>query len=436
MLLLFSLKHWQFPFSMSAFYFAQIYCGVQLEFTSNILIPIINSFSLLFAVFLENIHLILTKDTFDIHHQIKRQNFTKSSKIFRIESDILKKKKISYASYALLGIISSFEIGLMYEFAFLQTYGFSSSQSLLSIIVIWSASKFFSKNKLYSHQILSLCLIALDIIVFYCLDFNNLTFSIELIFKTYIRFFVFFFVYIIASPVKELLEHHMMIIDYISPFRLLFFEGASSLFLFMLYFGIINFVPCKNATGGFFNDLCYFSQWGIFKKDFVDTFSYISKFTAYAWGYIIFGFFMQSFRIQTNKQLSPSHRYMAEMVFSFYWFIHDLFAYYIKYSDYTAYFIFIHFFNAFILVIACLIFNEYVIINLCGLNTNTYIEKNNRAIKEININLKETLQINEYEYEYENDSHDNSDNYNEKENNYGKEEVDSVNLNQLIKTMN
>lgn len=373
----FSFKFVHFPFLMSIFYFAQLLFGIKLRIKSKLIIPFINSFSLLLAILLEDISIY-----FEINYtktkRITSHELENYSLFSFIQNNTLISKRLTFSKYLLIALLSSFENGFFFYFAYLQTYGLSAVISLLGLILTWIESWVLFRKKFHRHQLFSLIIIAVISSIYYPLDYLNFNHIVTHYFKNYLNFFIFLILFLVSSTMKEVYEHSLMINNFISPLVLLFIEGAGSMIIYIIYVICIQWVPYDSKASDFFSSICNDSQWKLLYNDLMTIFGYQSIAILYGWLYIILSFAMNYMRIQTNKRLSPTHRYMAEMVFALYWFIYDFFNLYIQ-GRYLVKMIIIRFLNSVFLIISVFIFNGYLIINICELGIDTFTEIDRRS---------------------------------------------------------
>lgn len=193
---------------------------------------------------------------------------------------------------------------------------------------------------------------------------------------------------VLSISTREAIEKYLMDILYISSAFLLLFEGLISLALFIIFFIIMQLIPCSpNQNPKVFEELCFNAKWELLKKNFMFLFNFSSIETLYIWGFVLFNYAMNHFRIYTNEKLTPTHRYVSEILLIFYWFIYNCSKDIIKNETHISKYMGVVI-DSFILILACSIYNEFIIVHICNLQADTRQGIEKRGRMDISITTK------------------------------------------------
>ena len=249
-----------------------------------------------------------------------------------------------------------------------------NSSLIVSIIAIIIFSKIMLHDSFYRHHcfsfsIIILCFLALsavDIIQICNDDSKNKLFA---------------FIYLVIKIVKVLLyslEHVLakviFLYYFISPYTLLLFKSIIHFFYLVIFSIPFIFIKIKEKGG---EGKTIFSKMEILFDD--------KKFIFIVVGYTINSFFYNILDLQIINVFSPNHFVIAKVFENFGIFIINLlingesenYSFIIKSVMYA------------LLIFASLIFNEYLVINICGLAKNTKIFLAYEAEKEKNDKLSD-----------------------------------------------
>ena len=247
---------------------------------------------------------------------------------------------------------------------------FSVSKSLemrlKSIIICVSGafSFFVLEIPIFKHQILSIIIILICLLV---------TISTEMVefYRDHnkskgLRYIIFIiFLFIINQTFTsgcDIIEKYLLEYDFINPFKLLMLEGAIGMFFCLLF--TIHQDP--------------FEQLKIIRKENPEYIPYLII--------CIFIFFLFScgrniYRIISNKLYSPTSKALFDYIFVPFFIIN----YFLLDNDFTIngkriyYCFIINLIMSFIIVICCLIYNEFIVLFFCNLEYNTHYEVSKRA---------------------------------------------------------
>lgn len=110
---------------------------------------------------------------------------------------------------------------------------------------------------------------------------------------------------------------------YLSSSLILLYEGVYALLVFIVYLIIVQFIPCKSKKN-FISEICKTSKWSMMKNDIINCFGYFSIKSLFVWFYIISVYCGSYFRVETIRMLTPTHRFVGEMIFQIYWFVYNV----------------------------------------------------------------------------------------------------------------
>lgn len=212
----------------------------------------------------------------------------------------------------------------------------------------------------------------IDIAIYYSIRFLEIFQEISTKYEPSYGFILLTLAYIIPTSIREVLEKYIMQTYYLTSSIILLIEGIFVLIVFLLYFGIVQLIPCSNLNP-LFKNICDLSQWVIVKEDFLMNFTYSNISTLFAWAYIISVYLASLFRVETINKLTPTHRFVGEMLFQFYWFIYNISIVHIINL------VWLESTQVILLLFATFVFNEFIIIYLCNLDYNTRMEIAKRA---------------------------------------------------------
>ncbi len=233
---------------------------------------------------------------------------------------------------------------------------------LKSIIICVSGafSFFVLKIPIFKHQILSI------IIIISCLLLTILTEIIEYSQTERLYYIIFeIFLLIINQTFTsgfDVIEKYLLEYDFINPFKLLMLEGIIGIF-FCLLFSI-------------YQDP--FDQIKIVKDEHSGN---LTVLIIYLIIYFLSSCGRNIYRIVTNKLYSPTSKALFDYIFVPFFIIN----YFLLDNDFTIngkriyYCFIINLIMSFIIVICCLIYNEFIVLFFCNLEYNTHYEVSKRA---------------------------------------------------------
>lgn len=394
----FSFKHWQYPFVLSFLTFFQIclgFCLIRSFKTRNgMIVSMLNSLSSILLIILELISYLLTHRDKKVIllDQTRRSKYIATTHLFFPIVEVPEKRMNSLLIFSLtiLALQSIFPNMFIMICIYNTLTFFTNLYIFFGIIFTWAISYFLMKGKLYKHQYISLSIILLDLIAYFIVMFEDIGSMIDDLYINIGLFILFFLLYTVPSATRESIEKYVMQIHFMSPFLLLFTEGVISIILLILISLSIPESLCDQlylSEAFFYSDICYSSRW----KTVIKEIKLFFKLKTVPWllliGYIVIALLTNFTRIQTNKKLSPTHRYISDMFCSFYYIllvrVYDTFKFdfnftWINSSRYiTTELIQLPF-----IIIACLVYNENIIIRKWAMDTDTSSNITIRAIQE------------------------------------------------------
>ena len=245
------------------------------------------------------------------------------------------------------------------------------------LIVISSLiCRFTLKIKIFKHQIVSVSIIGICLLILIISEFLFQTFDMILNIKNLFFAILFSILSHFFIAFNNTIEKYMIDINFFNPFKFLFMQGVIGL-IFITIFSIFEepISELKNIYIG--------NSTGMFTL-----FIFLLLF------YTIFGMFKNIYRMVTIMFFSPMNKHLSDIIINPIYIIY----YFAVGEDFVNnkgknYFYF--FLNLILLILFDffgLIYNEFLIINCCGLDYNTYNSISFRAYE-----LEEMEKINESE---------------------------------------
>ena len=239
-------------------------------------------------------------------------------------------------------------------------------------IIISSLLCYFTlRLNIYRHQKLSLIVISILLVIIITFEFI-ITSSWE-----YKLLSIIFAILSCSSRAfLDVTEKYLFEYDYINILAMLIYEGLIGVFFFIIYF-IAN-KEYQNQGKNIIKDMSYF-DWKLV--------TFILLIILYT---IISGF-RNAYRVTTNKFYSPMSRALFESTLDPFLFIYNFFTFK-TYEESRVKWFFFSFILFSLLLIAffSLIYNDFLVLNCCGLDYNTYSGINSR-LGDDNIERKDTV---------------------------------------------
>ncbi len=226
------------------------------------------------------------------------------------------------------------------------------------LIVISSLMYRFTLQKpILKHQIFSVIIISICILILIISEFLFQKFDIILTIKNLFLAVLFSIIGHCSVALNNTIEKYIIDIDLISPYRVLFMQGIIG-FIFIIIYS--NFEDSFSELKIIFNHN---------SAGMLTLFIFLLLF------YTIFGMFKNIYRMTTIMWFSPMNKHLADIIINpiyiiYYFSVGEDFVNNKKEKNYFYFFL-----NLILLVIfdICgLIFNEFLVINCCGLEYNTY----------------------------------------------------------------
>ena len=217
--------------------------------------------------------------------------------------------------------------------------------------------KFTLRIPILKHQILSLIIIGICLVILIISESFFQKFDIFISTKNFIFAILFSILSHGSIALNNTIEKYIIDIDLISPFKVLFMQGILGVIIIIIYsifnepFSELKKIHDVNSSGMFI------------------LFIFLLLF------YTIFGMFKNIYRMTTIMLFSPMNKHLADFIINPLYIIY----YFVVKNDFMItenkgnYFYF--FTNLILLIIfdICgLIYNEFLVINCCGLERNTY----------------------------------------------------------------
>ena len=280
------------------------------------------------------------------------------------------KKREKFLKLSFISILYFSTYTFFYYTNFITTTNFYGNISMVTELFYFSLlDRIILGNKIYSHHFFSMILITISIIGLYILliikfiENNEWDAWRDFIFPTILNFIVYFFFCFYLIKSKSYIDKY-----FISPYEIIIFLGIFCLILLLIFEPITFFIPCDNPV------MCYEGHFA----GIISGFKLIKcgKDILLCCFWIIF-LFMTCYGLWlTVAYLSPTHFLTSDSIITF-----EL---NILLDCYNPYFILMNnplfYIFSIITIFGCLIYNEIIIIQICGLNFNTRNEIINRQI--------------------------------------------------------
>ena len=299
---------------------------------------------------------------------IREKKFTKAGKITGLKLVRPKRKRIQVDShkkiFVLIFVASYLDfVGtLVRKFYVVENKSLENKLRSFQIIVSAILCYFTIKIKMYRHNVFSLILISLSSIIIIIIEIiDEQGIKAQLMMDLGLTFFSGF-----GRAFLDTIEKHLFEFDYMSPFKILMFEGFINCCLTLVLF-IFSGLP-KGELFSLYNREDKEENWPFLLLIF------------FLLLYFILSGFKNIYRVITIKIYSPMTRALAETVVDPLIILYDLFegndAKNIKWT----YYLIINFFCLIIIVFCSLVYNDFIILYCFGLEENTYSEIRKRSI--------------------------------------------------------
>ena len=239
-------------------------------------------------------------------------------------------------------------------------------------IIISSLLCFFTlRLNIYKHQKLSLIVISVLLVVIISLEF-----VITSSWKNKIASMVFCIISCLSRAFLDVTEKYLFDYDYINILFMLIYEGLIGLFLFIIYFIV-------NKT--------YQEQGKNILEDMSKSNWQLATFILLILAYTVISGFRNAYRVTTNKFYSPMSRALFESTLDPFVFIYNFFTIHKYEENYVKWIYFsVVLFSLLVIAFFSLIYNDFLVLNCCGLAYNTYSGINSR-LGDDNIERKDTI---------------------------------------------
>jgi hypothetical protein len=221
---------------------------------------------------------------------------------------------------------------------------------------------FTIKTNLYKHHIVSLIIITLNLLLIFCLELY-----IQIKKKIYLnKVFLYLLVHITINLCRvfpDIIEYFLIEINHVNPFKILAIKNAIEIFL-------ISFFYIFDRTR---NEIAYLFNLNI-KNIIICVFLLVF--------YFILSGITNIYKIFTIIQYSPMTRALFDNILGIFYFIYDSIKEDSKEKKINTYYFWINIVLQLIIVFFNLIYNEFLVLYICNMNINTYIEISKRG-KEI-----------------------------------------------------
>lgn len=225
----------------------------------------------------------------------------------------------------------------------------------IQLIFVCLLCYYFLKDDLYCHHLVSIIIICLSVIIITYTSFQSIEWYLIIYFGSFLCF-----------SIKQIIEKDLMR-KYLTPYKILFFEGSIGLIASCIMLSIFSNIKCPEF-------ITYCTQ--KYFDDPVQLFKNIN----YKGIFFLFGIDLLSISginiciFQINYTYSPTHIIISDVIVS----IVDWVIMLITGSKETVDTV-LQSIGYALLVLSCLIYNEIIVIGICGLNKNIKKEIQQRA---------------------------------------------------------
>lgn len=260
------------------------------------------------------------------------------------------------------------------------SFNFQNEIRVISMLYLMFLCYFVFKNEFNKHQVLSVSIISFFCLVLSIIWYQYIYTTSTMVKSDIIREIIFLMGCDLFFSTKHTIEKWLMDTKFISPYKLLFLEGIFCLISDIIIMILFSFIHCFNVFE-ICDNINSTSLWQGLKNSFAH-FTFILIFFFGSVG-------IELFITLTNKYFSSAYRPMFDIILTFISLIknsndeidkYPLSIFVIKIVLYI------------LILIACLIYNEIIILRFCGLDTDIKECIKNRAELEYKSNL-EGLQL-------------------------------------------
>lgn len=379
---------------LSFFNLAMVLSRNQIIKRTNISLSFLHSLVLILFIIPEILLYCLTKKE-QYSESITRSSAIIRKKLFRqIPAQHNKHYREKIVFLFLLGVLASllplFEFFINY-WEYISLY---NPNMILNFIFTWAFSFIFFRIPMHIHQIISLIIMIIMRVIF-CIIYQDIFVLIAQINSLGWGYYLMqLLAFIITISSREVLEKYLIDLCFMSSFMILFIEGCVSLCINIALFFSLQATDCSKMKYNIIKELCENSTWSNLKAQFSTIFNQ-SELIVCLFSMVAFLFLVHCFRIYINKNISSSHRYLADSLTELYYYSLFLWipAFHFPFKPLDVV-------NIVVVLIGCLVYNETIILYFCGLEKNTKIEIQRRQEEDF---LETNSSANLFDDDYETD---------------------------------
>ena len=289
----------------------------------------------------------------DQNEEKEKTNIIEANKVsFFIQSYMMNNDKTKIIFFQILFVtLLDLGVSIFLSFPFKNNCGVNHFIRPFQLIINSILCVYFLKLNIYIHQILSILIVIISGLLLYFGEF------LKDKAKCYQEeFFLKYFIGFILSGFLDITEKK--ILNYISPYLLLFLKG----FMGMIINLIIIVLMEQNLSKFILN-----------VKKIFQNILYIP--------FILSSTFFNIFFELTLEYLTPTHTCIGDILFSILYFI---------WSFHPTKILILSIIGYILLFFACILFNEFIILNFCGLNENTKFEIDKRTKVDKNLEISKS----------------------------------------------
>lgn len=244
------------------------------------------------------------------------------------------------------------------------------------------------KYKYYIHHFVGIAFIFIGLIGYTII---NTVFILETQFSwEIVGYFMLFLLFYLVSSIQEVTEKYLMHYKYLSPYVVIGLQGFGGIIVFIPFFIILNQIPCPENS--LLCDNKSSSNHSV--ENVLETLSLVFshyQFLIPFFCYILFSMMFNTFRLLTNQKYSPTHRIISDVFQTFLsWLIGIIVSSASGESLNWGYY-FVAGIGYLVVILGVLIYLEIVIIDWCGLATNTRTQIENRQTEEIKLDCSSSI---------------------------------------------
>ena len=266
-----------------------------------------------------------------------------------------------YAIIIMVSVFNSFVCFLIFakeDLLSKSSFNFQNEIRVISMLYLMFLCYFIFKNEFHKHQVFSVSIISLFCFVLSVIWYQYVYTTSTMNKSDIIKEIIFLMVCDLFFSTKHTIEKWLMDTKFISPYRLLFLEGIFCFISDIIIMILFSYIHCFNVFE-ICDNINNTSLWQGLKNSFIH-FTFILLFFFGSAG-------IELFITLTNKYFTPAYRPMFDIILTFISLLKNSGD---EISNYPIGIFIIKIILYVLIMIACLIYNEIIILRFCGLDTD------------------------------------------------------------------